>query len=285
MKTAEADELKAKNEELMAENTRLSDLTRMLLSSPAFSTFLSDLSGNGVAPPPSSSQVSQPATVKAGPTPNTRKDVNPHNVIKREAESRQQVAQIGMTLIPETNIDYSALESTSNPWVEGAMDFGLYDAQVFTITELPQGPAVDQISPAILSGKSTYSATSFVDDDENEAKHELPSMERRPVPEKTEPAQELERGRDDVEFDESDPAFTLFANCSSHTASIATNAEPRLFGNIETDKAFSRLELVTDQHEDDGLGEVSTATMQNFERLCSRLEAASNRIDALMPHQ
>lgn len=268
----------------MAENTRLSDLTRMLLSSPAFSTFLSDLSGNGVAPPSSSSQASQLPTVKAGPTPTTRKDVNPHQVIKREAENRQEVAQIGMTLIPETNIDYSAMESTSNPWVEGAMDFGLYDAQVFAITELPQGPAVDQITPAILSGKSTYSATSFVVDDDTEAKHELPSVERRPSPEKTEPTQEFERGRDDVEFDESDPAFTLFANCSSHIATAATPIEP-LFGNIESDKAFSRLELVIDQHEDDGLGEVSVITMQTFERLCSRLEAASNRVGALMPHQ
>ena len=271
----------------MAENTRLSDLTRMLLSSPAFSTFLSDLSGNGVPPPPSSSQASQPATVKAGPTPNIRKDVNPHQAVKREAESRQDVAQIGMTLIPETNIDYSALESTSNPWVEGAMDFGLYDAQVFTITELPQGPAVDQISPAILSGKSTYSAISYANDDndDDEPKHELPSVERRPMWEKNESVQESEKGRDDIEFDESDPAFALFANCSSHAASIVANAEPPLFGNIEPDKAFSRLELVIDQHGDDGLGEISTATMQKFERLCSRLEAGSNRIATLMPHQ
>lgn len=272
----------------MAENTRLSDLTRMLLSSPAFSTFLSDLSGNGVAPPPSSSQASPPATVKAGPTPNPRKDVNPHQAVKREAEGRQEVAQIGMTLIPETNIDYSALESTSNPWVEGAMDFGLYDAQVFTITELPQGPAVDHISPAILSGKSTYSATSYADDDDDEhdeAKHELPSVERRPMFEKNESVQGPEKGRDDIEFDESDPAFALFANCSSHAASIVANVEPPLFGTIEPDKAFSRLELVIDQHGDDGLGEVSTATMHKFERLCSRLEAGSNRIATLMPHQ
>ena len=269
----------------MAENTRLSDLTRMLLSSPAFSTFLSDLSGNGVALPSSSSLVSQPSTVMAGPTPTTRKDVNPHQVIKREAENRQEVAQIGMTLVPETNIDYGALESASNPWVEGAMDFGLYDAQVFAITELPQGPAVDRITPAILSGKSTYSATSFVDDDDNEPKHELPSVERRPIPGKTESVQQVERGREDIEFDESDPAFTLFANCSSPTASTTTNVELPLFGNIDSDKAFSRLELVIDQHEDYGLGEVSIATMHSFERLCSRLEAASNRIDALMPHQ
>lgn len=267
----------------MAENTRLSDLTRMLLSSPAFSTFLSDLSGNGVAPPPSS-QASQPPTTKAGPTPTTRKDVNPHQVIKREVEGRQEVAQIGMTLVPETTIDYGALESASNPWVEGAMDFGLYDAQVFTITDLPQGPAVDQISPAILSGKSTYSATSYVDDDD-EPKHELPILERRPSLEQNESVQELEKGRDDIEFDESDPAFTLFANCTSHTASVSTTVEPALFGSIEPDKAFSRLELVIDQQVDDGLGEISTATMENFERLCSRLEGASKRIAALMPHQ
>lgn len=268
----------------MAENTRLSDLTRMLLSSPAFSTFLSDLSGNGVAPLPSSGQASQPSTVKADPTPITRKDVNPHQVIKQQVESRQDVSQIGMTLIPETTVDYGAFESTSNAWVEGAMDFGLYDAQVFTITDLPQGPAVDQISPTILSGKSTYSATSYVDDDD-EPKHELPVVECRPILEQNESVQESEKGRDDIEFDESDPAFVLFANCPSRVSSIGTSVEPPLFGSIEPDKAFSRLELVIEQQVDDGLGEISTATMANFERLCSRLEAASNRIATLLPHQ
>lgn len=271
----------------MAENTRLSDLTRMLLSSPAFSTFLSDLSGNGVPPPPSSSQASQPPpTVKAAPTPITRKDVNPHQVMKREAENRQEAAQIGMTLIPEPTIDYGALDLTPNGWVDGAMDFGLYNAQVFTVTDLPQGPAVDQISPAILSGKSTYSASSYVTDDES--KHELPVVECPPLLEKNESIQESiqesEKGRDDIEFDESDPVFTLFANCPSHVASTGTVVEPALFGSIEPDKAFSRLELVVEQQVDDGLGEISSATMANFERLCSRLEAASSRIAALMPH-
>ena len=267
----------------MAENTRLSDLTRMLLSSPAFSTFLSDLAGNGVVLPPSSSQASCPPPVKTGPTPITRKDVNPHHVIKNEVEGRHETTEIGMALIPETNIDYGALDSTTNAWVEGAMDFSLYDAQVFTITEIPQGPAVDRIRPDIISGKSTYSATSYIDDDE--PKQELPTVERRPILEKSESLQESEKGRDDIEFDESDPVYTLFANCTSHVAPTRTNDEPALFGTIEPDKAFSRLELVIEQQVDDGLGEISAATMENFERLCSRLEAASNRIATLMPHQ
>lgn len=266
----------------MAENTRLSDLTRMLLSSPAFSTFLSDLSGNGVAPPSSSGQKSQPSPVKAGPTSVTRKDVNPHQAINQQVESRQDVAQIGMTLIPETTLDYGALESTSNAWAEGTMDFGLYDAQVFTITDLPQGPAVDQISPGILSSKSTYSATSYIPSDD--PKRELPMVERMPIVEKDESVQESERGRDDIEFDESDPAFALFANCPSRVASIGPSAEPALFGSIEPDKAFSRLELVIEEQLD-GLGEISTATMETFERLCSRLEIASSRIATLIPHQ
>lgn len=267
----------------MAENTRLSDLTRMLLSSPAFSTFLSDLSGNGVAPPSSSSgQKSQPATVKAAPTPVTRKDVNPHQVAKQQDQSRQDVAQIGMALIPETSLDYGALESASNAWTEGPMDFSLYDAQVFTITELPQGPAVDQVGSGILSGKSTYSTTSYVTCDE--AKNELPVVERMPVMENDEPIEESEWRGDDIECDESDPAFALFANCPSRVAPIRPGVEPALFGRIEPDKAFSRLELVLEEQVD-GTGEISTATMETFERLCSGLEAASKRIATLIPYQ
>lgn len=269
----------------MAENTRLSDLTRMLLSSPAFSTFLSDLSGNGVAPPSfssSSGQKSQSTTVKAPPTPVTRKDVNPHQVVKLQDQSRQDVAQVGMALVPETTLDYGPLESASNAWTEGAMDFGLYDAQVFTVTELPQGPAVDQVGSGILSGKSTYSPTSYVTCDE--PKNELPVVELMPTMKNDGPIEESEWRRDDIEFDESDPAFALFDNCPSRVALISPGVEPALFGRTEPDKAFSRLELVVEEQVD-GTGEISTATMETFERLCSGLEAASNRIATLIPCQ
>lgn len=290
-KSAEADGLRVKNEELMAENARLSDLTRMLLSSPAFSTFLSDLSGNGVAPASSSPSGSkpQPSTVKVEATPVIRKDVNPHQLANQSIDARQDVAQIGMTLIPETTLDYGALESTSNAWTEGAMDFSLYDAQVFTITELPQGPAVDQPNPSILSGKSTYSATSYATSDES--KHEIPVVERMPVPETDEPVpEETEMGRDDIDFDESDPAFALFANCPPRATSMmapSVDDEPALFGTIELDKAFGRLELVIEDDQSDGVGsgDISPATMITWERLCSALEASSNRVASFLAHQ
>lgn len=278
-KAAEADELKVKNEELMAENTHLTDLTRMLLSSPAFSTFLSDLSGNGVTLPPTVQKSS--STVKAGQSSATRKDVNPHQVAKQHIESRQDVAQIGMALIPETTLDYGTLESTSNGWAEGNMDFSLYEAQVFTVMELPQGPAVDQLDSGILSGKSSYSASSHMTDDE--PKQELPIVECMPVLEKVECDNEPEICRDDVEFDESDPAFALFADCPSRVTSLAPATDMTLFGSIEPEKAFGRVELVLEEQVD-GYSEISAGTMEKFERICSSLEAASIRIAALIPH-
>jgi bZIP-type transcription factor MBZ1 len=279
-KVAEADELKVKNEELMAENTRLTDLTRMLLSSPAFSSFLSDLSGNGVALPPTV-QNSPSSMVKAGQPSATRKDVNPHQIVKQQVDSRQDVAQIGMPLIPETTFDYGTLESTSNMWAEGNMDFSLYDAQVFTVMELPQGPAVDQLDSGMLAGKSSYSASSYVTDDE--PKHELPIVERMPVLEKDGCDDEPKKYRDDVEIDESDPAFALFADCLFPATSLAPAGDITLFGSIEPEKAFGRVEIVL-QEQVDGCGKISAGTMEKFERIYSSLEAASKRIAALIPH-
>jgi hypothetical protein len=279
-KAAEADVLRIKNEELMAENARLSDLTRMLLSSPAFSTFLSDMSGNGVVSTPSAAKKTHEPTGRAAPTSVTRKDVNPLQLISQQVDGRQDVAQIGMTMIPETTLDLGALDSSSNAWIEGNVDFGLYDAQVFTITELPQGPAVDQLDTGILSGKSTYSASSYIASDE--PKQDLPFVERMPVVEEEKSVQESERGFDDVEIDESDPAFALFADSPPRTVPPPPCVDNALFGSIEPDKGFNRLELVVEEQGMGG-GEISTSTMETFERLCFILEAASNRIAALIP--
>src|SRR5947207_1123231 len=138
----------------MEENTRLSDLTRMLLSSQAFSGFLNELSQNGMpAPSTTAATASQPQSQtqsQAQPQP-TKKDVNPHQAT-RQAQNQQ--TQVGMTIIPESTIDFSILDTTpTNNWNTG---FGMNSYQVCAVTHLPEGPAIDTDS---LSGKEPSSIT------------------------------------------------------------------------------------------------------------------------------
>lgn len=284
-KASEADDLRAKNEELVAENTRLTDLTRMLLSSPAFSTFLNDLSGT--AAPASMAEMSRPQSQIPGSQPQSvtpRKDVNPNQSTPRPLPAQDQNTHVGMTMIPEENLrQYTALESANNGWTEASMDFGgLYDAQVYAITEVPQGPAVDSMSFAMLHGKTSNFVGSSYSDDSKDEPAEIEAMPA--LPEKVESPGIIERRLQDVDPDVSDPAFALFIDqpCTSSTPA-PMEPEDHIFGEIELEKAFGRLELVISEDPNEPQ-EISTATIEKFERLCSRLDAASTRVAAMTSH-
>ncbi|CAF9918773.1 hypothetical protein IMSHALPRED_004410 [Imshaugia aleurites] len=285
VKVSEADELRAKNEELVAENTRLTDLTRMLLSSPAFSSFLNDLSGTGV--PASMPEITRSHSQTSASRPQSaapRKDVNPNQATPRPAPSQTANTHVGMTVIPEENrFQYNATESANNGWTDSNMDFGgLYDAQVYAVTELPQGPAVDSMSFAMLHGKRSNFVGSYSSDESKDEPAEMPSM---PVlADKVEAHEVIERRPQDVDIDASDPAFALFIDrpCTS-SPPAPMKPEDRIFGDIELEKAFGRLELVVAEDPDD-CQEISSATIERFERLCSRLDAASTRVAAITSH-
>lgn len=181
-----------------------------------------------------------------------------------------------MNTVPETTADLAGFESTNNAWADGTVDFGRYDAQVFTVTDLPQGPAVDQIASEVLSGKSR--SCSFGCSDHAKTQPPLPERMPLPAPANLAPS-ESTPPLEDVEFDESDPAYGLFADCPAPPARPVGDAQQPLFGSIEPEKAFRRLELVVENPTD----EVSALTMATFERICSSLEAASERISALLP--
>merc|ERR1712144_70274 len=180
VKVNENTDLRNQNRALMEENTRLSDLTRMLLSSPSFSGFLDTLASN-----PAAAQTAQ-AVQQQQPQQRVRKDINPY------AAQQQQMQQqhIGMTMIPEQTMDFSMLDlngtSSSQP-------------QVFSVLSLPE----TILDSETLSGKSS-SFTPSISDAE---KVELPKIERMPVsePEKAELSVVV-----DEEFD-ADPAFALYS--------------------------------------------------------------------------
>ena len=276
-KATEADELRVKNEELVAENTRLTDLTRMLLSSPAFSTFLNDLSGTGApASMPEISRLQAQTPTSRSQSAAPRKDVNPSQSTAN--------THVGMTMIPEENaFQFNAAESANNGWTDSNMDFrGLYDAQVYAVTEVPQGPAVDSMSFAMLHGKASNFVGSY---SSYGSKDEPTEIEPMPVSAETVVTPEIdERRSQDVDIDVSDPAFALFIDqpCTS-SKPAAVEPEDCIFGEIELEKAFGRLELVIAEDPTESQ-EVSSATIERFERLCSRLDAASSRVAAITSH-
>ncbi len=261
----------------MLENTRLTDLTRMLLEHDAFQTFLKELSdpnGNGTAAPASAPVRPQSSKVKSEqPLSTPRKDVNPHQAIMQQTHNDPQ---IGMALIPETHVNFPTLLDSTNPWTEN-IDLGIYNTQVFAVTELPPGPAIDHIDVGLLCGKCSNVGASYP---ANEPKDNGPVVERMPTPEKAQIVPDLENADDDVEFDESDPAFALFSDSSPPPTNTVVSPSDQLFGPIELEKALSRLELVVGGEAHVG-GEISTATMERFERLCSGLAAASERISTM----
>ncbi|KAH8677852.1 hypothetical protein BX600DRAFT_545558 [Xylariales sp. PMI_506] len=141
-KVTENGDLRAQNRALMEENKRLSDLTRMLLSSPSFSGFLDHLSS---APAPNQQQQpqQQPQQVEQRQSEQRQmpKDVNPYAA----ARQSQQHQQIGMVMMPEQTMDFSMLNLESN-------DSFHYQPQVFAVLETPEMPELDI---SVLSGKSS----------------------------------------------------------------------------------------------------------------------------------
>lgn len=243
----------------MEENTRLSDLTRMLLSSPSFSGFLDTLSQNPAAAQ-TAQQVTQPRVEQQqqqAPQRQVRKDVNPYAA--QQMQHQQQ--HIGMTMIPEQNMDFSMLDLGS----DGSFS---YQPQVFSCLSLPE----TTIDTELLSGKSTNSFTAIASDDE---KVELPTIER--VPESTAeeaPANVVEVV--DEEFD-SDPTFALFTSSASSTP-VTTATEPQDFSfdlsTIDITAKPSSYELVVSSASDD-------ACMRKIERLSAEMDAVVERLAIL----
>lgn len=255
-KVNENGDLRSQNRALMDENKRLSDLTRMLLSSPSFSTFLDHLSTSPTALPQGSPvKVEQTQQQEQNQVP---KDVNAYN---GQFSSQQQ---IGMAMIPEQTMDFSLL-SLGNTYN--------FQPQVFVV-DTPEMP--NAIDASVLSGKtSNFVEESFSSEDE---KVEVPVIER-PVETKAVEAPETSV---DEEF-ESDPEFALFhsqpATTAEATKDIDTDnlTDVDLFGGIESEKVFDRYELV------DATEEEATAVfaMARVQRISASIDSVVSRLELL----
>ena len=262
----------------MKENAQLHELTRSILSSAAFQDYVKELGGQCSDPAPLEESV-----MKSELTPQpTNKDVNPNSEAAQNTQSQQfDTPFIGMTMIPEHPVDLGTYESTIDSWSNN-MDFSLYDQQVYAVTSLPEGPAIDQLVPTVTSDKSTASILPFATNEN--AKTDAPVIERMPcVAEPLQSTIEPENPSDDDDgFDESDPGFALFSDCPTATASSIEAEEP-IFGNIQLEKAFGRVELIVDESAADSSD--LSSSMERFQRLCSSLDALSERISLVTPQR
>lgn len=256
-KVNENGDLRAQNRSLLDENKRLTDLTRMLLSSASFSGFLDNLSND-----PSAVQQTQ---MKVEPSQQQQeqsipKDVNPYN----SQLSQQQ--QIGMAMIPEQTMDFSML-SIDNTFT--------FQPQVFVV-DTPEVPAI--IDTAVLSGKSSnFVESAFESDDE---KVDMPVIDH-PV-ETTEASEPVDASLVDEEF-ESDPDFALY-----HSETVAPSQAPKefdieglshvdIFSGIESEKMLARFEL-TDATEEEA---TATFAMARVQRISANVDDVVSRLELL----
>lgn len=184
-----------------------------------------------------------------------------------------------MTTIPEHTIDLTAYNANPNPWASN-MDLGLFDAQVFSVTSIPDGPAMDELQLANLSGKSpnTFDFRAPITD----SKIEAPSIERMPCTGSDEVCTERIIAPDSEEFDDSDPVFILYSDCPAPTRNTEMQSEQPIFGHIGLEKAFGRVELIL-EGEDAGSSDVSATAMERFKMLCSELDELSEKVTAVTP--
>jgi hypothetical protein len=256
-KVTENGELRSQNRALLEENRRLSDLTRMLLSSNAFSGFLDHLSTNPTASAPQQPQSVQRVEQRVEETRQVPKDVNPY------AAAQQQQQQVSMVMVPEQTMDFSMLNLNSG-------DAFNYQPQVFTVLETPDLP---EFNAAILAGKS-----SDAEFESEKSKVEISAIEAPTLLESTK--QELPEVSAAQSVTETVTA-DLDADIFDDDAAVEPKDDSRkikLFVGIQPEKAFASFDLVDAAEEADA---VSAKALLRVQRISASMEATMERLERL----
>ncbi|KAF2104327.1 hypothetical protein NA57DRAFT_51160 [Rhizodiscina lignyota] len=277
IKVNEANELKNENRALIEENARFRELTVKLLRHPAFTPFLEDISRDpALSDSLSKVTSSMSASTSAEPTP-SNKHVNSFSAPSQQMLDAPQNSDlhIGMATIPETQLDFSALNiNGNNNWTMPGMNgFGFQQPQVFAVLEVPEGPA-ELLDAKALAGKGEESLIERFTPVED-AKEDYPVIE---TPTESEPKAVETIVDESVEFDESDPAFALYADIPVQTSSTAAPKEESfvpILGHITPEKAFARFELVLSDGSD------AAALEERLAFLCARAERSFQHLQAM----
>ncbi|KAH6644696.1 hypothetical protein C7974DRAFT_26426 [Boeremia exigua] len=205
VKVQEANELRSQNRALMEENARSRAFIERLLRHKAFGPFLEELvqeeAISSQAPLASMPSSSTPVVSAPAPAPAPFQFSQPENV------------QAGMTMVPETQLDFSMLNINNNTnnanWnING---FNGYQPRVFAVTELPEGPA-NPLDISAMSGKghSTIFAAEDEASSEEELKPEYPVIER--------PAQTQQSTMAAIEEEDVDDEYDLYRSSPAPSA-------------------------------------------------------------------
>lgn len=235
----------------MEENTRLTDLTRMLLSSSAFSGFLNELSANGMPAPPSTVS-NQQGQAKPQSRP-THKDVNPHQASR---QMQNQQPQINIAMIPETSIDFSVLEQPSNSW--NAIPSN--DFQVFSVSAVPQVPVLDLTS---LSGKASSSPVSISSTKEAPRIAEVPAWVKN----------DSEAVKAGVE-DHLDQEFDLYNDLPTTSTTAPASSLNSYLVSLKTDNFDVNLNLPNT---------IDETNLAHLKRICAALDETCEQLAAYLP--
>ncbi|QDS77780.1 hypothetical protein FKW77_005325 [Venturia effusa] len=262
-KVNECNDLKMQNRALMEENARFRTLAEKLLAHAAFRPFLEELSHDPELAH-SLSAISNHTTTSA---PQPKKDADPYT--QQAHQYQQQHQHVGMTMIPETQLDFSTLNIGGNQWAMPSNSMGQYlQPQVFTV-EVPE--MVEPLDIAALSGKSDDIIEEFTSS--SDVKADLPTEIEIPSI-SSEEAEVEETSGIESHFDENDPAYTLFATSLSSAPVVSVSAEVSiedLAARIPTEKE-GNFELVTSSD--------ICATL-SMEKSIARMDAACKQLDSL----
>lgn len=177
-----------------------------------------------------------------------------------------------MTLIPETQFDFSSLNINNNNANWGVNNGFGYQPRVFAVTELPEGP-VNPLDTEAMSGKG-YSAIFNAEEDssvEDEVKADFPVIER-PV-QSEQPAYSVPAEDEDEDDLYAAPTVTV----TTHAAS------PDTFENLftNTEKTFSHYTLViADEAQEAVLAELLERRIAAAEPIFQRLAALTSMLDS-----
>ncbi|KAL2871824.1 uncharacterized protein BJX67DRAFT_88621 [Aspergillus lucknowensis] len=275
----EVNELRIQNRALFEENSRLTDLARMLLSSPHFSQFLDEINGSGLPnvqpqqpPQQQQQQQSQPQPQpQQQPPVISQTQMQPSNLSKEPAANpaqseyqMQQNSQVGVMMVPSQGLDVSTMNMSTGGWNTG-IDMNFSNPSVFAVFEVPEPPVLD--SEAIIGKTWSTPGVPHTSTHKNG-----PLLEQlRPV-EETEEQSTVDAGDSDVEVDASDPSFVLFAD-QPRQPSMEAPCGP--LDGIPSEK-HSKFQLIVE-------GDSNLAT-HRFAHLCQSMEAAFERVSLMTAH-
>ncbi|KAF2995193.1 hypothetical protein E8E13_000374 [Curvularia kusanoi] len=256
VKVQENNELRNQNRALAEENARSRAFIERLLRHKAFTPFLEEMVQDEAlaAQAPRASIPSAPTPVVSAPAS-----------APAPFQFSQPETQVGMTMVPETQIDFSMLNINNANANSNWNGFNGYQPRVFAVTELPEGPA-NPLDISAMSGKGH--STIFAAEDEASADEELkpdyPVIER--------PVQSAQPTMAAVEEeDTSDDDYDLYR---SSPAPSAAPVAPVELAMTNPEKA-SRFTLVV-------CNESSEAVLaERLERKMAAMEPAFQRIAAI----